>query len=53
MAFGEPEKRIFLGYCSYEASNFRRPQLSTLNSNSSVLILYGKAFESKIHPYIT
>ena len=25
MAFREPEKRIFLGYCSYEASNFGRP----------------------------
>ena len=53
MAFSEPEKLIFLGYYSYEASNFGWPQLSCPNFDSLVLGLYGKPFESRIHPYIT
>ena len=53
MAFREPDKHIFLGYCSYAASNFGRPLLSRSNSDSGVLRLYEKLFESRIHPYIT
>ena len=51
MALREPEKRIFLGYYSYEASNFGRPYLSPPNSDSGVLGLYEKPFESQIYPY--